>query len=147
MQGVEDAVRRVPQEQLDHHEQEQLAQPVLGESQHVRVIHCTAGEQESQRHGDAGDEHQRRADQGREHPAGAEQRPEDRRVRTFTHLDVCGAHDSALPASIMAIASTTMVAMTAATSPAPMMTAGGTFLPPITTGGMVLGMISNQLQV
>ena len=52
----------VPQEERNHHEDETLADEILGEGHHVRVTHRACGEQQPERYGDTGNEYQHRSE-------------------------------------------------------------------------------------
>ena len=66
----------VEEEKRYHREQQQLAEPVLGEPEHAGIVEGLRGHPHPDRREDAGDENQYGRDQRREHTARPEQRPE-----------------------------------------------------------------------
>jgi hypothetical protein len=83
VQPVIDAMRRMEQEQRDHGEQQDLADPGLGEAEHAHIAQRLRADPQVHRHEDSRDEDQDRRDQRGEHAAGSEQRPEDGLVGSF----------------------------------------------------------------
>jgi transposase len=137
VQAVEDAVRRMPQEERDDREDEALADDVLGEGEHLRIAHRVRRQQQAERQSEAGDEDQHRPEQRRQHAAGAEQRPEDRCVGAFQRR-----FHRAIPHTR---ASRPRQDAAAAARPPAVITQPGRRSPPTTTGGIVRGMILNQV--
>lgn len=72
MQRVEYTVRCKPQRQSDQCKNETLANEILRKGVHFRVAHRISRQKDSQRDGDAGDEHRHRAKKRREHAACSE---------------------------------------------------------------------------
>ncbi len=62
VQAVKDAMPGMPQKQRDHREDESFAQQVLREGLHVGVAEGIGREDQTERDGDAGNEHQHRAE-------------------------------------------------------------------------------------